>query len=956
MTFFLAANLAVLLLFNGCLDKDSGQELTTIEDMLPDDREYPARPSWSFVQPEVLFSVEDQYGARERHFGVHLEWTRVLLNTKGNIKENIIGYKIYRDSKQKAIGVVLGQENTTYEDRDLDALVEDSKHTYYVSALDSKARETFSDAQGVELKVGGQFPSAPRNFFILANGDQVTLYWYSPENLQYCLSMGDEVTAYRINRRAGSGDWETIAWVPVEKTMFVDGNINSNDSYSYQLFAVTRIGNVGPGSAICEARAPHLFDESLSAPTAPEGLTVVPAEIGIAGALKLSWKLPKWNDNGGVGTASTGAVVGYKIYRFEAEQFERRTIENIKYQLVGIVYNKTEYFDQSIDYTLKNKWYFYKVSAVNTRNYEGELSHPAGYYLDVSTSATKTPESFRVEVNDKGELTFYWKLAAGVEEYYIYHSLNTRDFEQLTVIDSHKTFADYKDGDIVSFKPGVQLPYGVVRYYKLMAFDNVNHFSSNKTYYLKAEKVGPLQNNRLILYPQDFVGIIEARSLHYAWYARQFYGRAEVAQESFWNFDIQRGLHYKAEIVDDSGSSYLVLDAMAGQPPPAQTPEQVFSAMAVSQEIFVSDYIYTDLSSTVTTELGTVDSVRPIFEALPRTSTHDSTEVYYYLSAYNDDGLSYWKDLGKDNVTLSDFLYDDNDMVMLQHGMEGDVIKLNYDVDPWTYYGRAIDLTDIRASVGTYPDFWPTLTTYDGAAPYDMTSRNLLNDWDTEKHNGGCAYFIGPHSGRKFMARDFFGEWLYSGNTLQVRWAGNYFGPWYAGTWPGTSEILLNDITTGTPGTDALARPIRKDNALSWDAMTLEPVDFTSGSFSNTLRDNNYDMYQDQFRFRYYAPESGSYKITMYFSPEAGKTGNYLMCMKKNGKMVSSYKTVNYLTESVSWDLYCFNTDKLEFYFYSLGSQDGNGDIDVFGAGFQYDGSNSPCQVWINRIEFYSKS
>ncbi|MDD2716319.1 MAG: hypothetical protein PHW04_10560 [Candidatus Wallbacteria bacterium] len=971
ISFFCLLIAAVLLGFSGCLDKASKQETLSVDQYFPDDNEVPAKPVWINVQPEVFFVRENQNGEQTRNFGVFLEWKKVTTNYKGDLKQNVMGYKIYRDNRKTAAAVIMDPEKTKYEDLDRKVLLDGTKHSYYVSAIDSKMRESVSDVQNAELKVGGVYPDAPRNFFILCNGDKVTLYWSPPGNREYCVTHGDQIRMYRICRSESGGLFQTVALVPAENQMFIDSMLKLNTAYKYQIFAITSIGNIGVGSELRDAQITNLSNEDLARPTAPTSLTLQRTEAGTPGAVKLTWKMPAWNDDGRSGTNMASDVVAYKIYRYQNQRFETSLGESQVYTLINVVYNTLEYIDNEIDITRKDLYYYYRVSAVDTKDHEGDLSYPVSYYLDVPTTATPAPEGFYIEVNAAGEPTFHWKLESGVETYRLWGSQNTTKFDVFREIDAKKELEGYKNGDLISYKiSSMSLGDNEKINLKLQAYDNAYIFSSNLTYYVRIEKPGPFQNGRLVLYAGDLSGLFEARSIQQAWFVRKHYGLSQAAEDSLWGYDIRQGVHYRIDKIDGPNDSWLVLDAMGMQPPPLSNSATVLASTSITQEIKVGDFVYTDLSSTNTSELGLVDSVRPLFSVISGMALADSRETYYYLPAYNDDGLSFWRDSAGDGVDLHDFLYQDEEFALLQHGMEGDTLKLDTDVDPWTYYGQTWDILQVKANNPKYPDFWETLYNQNGVAPWDRCSRNLLNDWGTVKtKGGGCACYLGPDSKKKYIARDFYGETLASGQQLLVRWEGNYFGTWpaAAGTWPNSAhEIIFADKATqaanGITSENSLIRAVRKDNTLMWDLNNGDPIDYTSSGWSNDLAKNNYDMFQEEFRFKYFVPETGSYAVTMYFNSIPGIAGHYLIGLRKNGALIGTLQEVSDTTnkEQVTWpNVFASNKDRLDFYFYALGTQYQTATTNLFDGTFNFDvankpylATNSPCQLCLNRLEF----
>jgi len=257
-----------LLVFVGCNEKDSDYLTTAVAD----DGESPKAPEWLEIQPEFLFSDENP-NDNTKYFNVFLRWKPVSDNSKGEPKKNIVAYKVYRNEKSQAVGVVkYGDEE--FEDNDMGFLQEGKRVTYYVSAIDSAMRETFSGPQTVDLQSYGAQPQPPMNFYLVeGSGNQVTLSWDEPENAQACKSANDEISKYRIRKKTNDGKWNTIAMIPSDGTFYIDEGLGAGNIYYYQIYAVTTSGNVSLPSDERSIVVEHSSDFLATRATGPENVS-----------------------------------------------------------------------------------------------------------------------------------------------------------------------------------------------------------------------------------------------------------------------------------------------------------------------------------------------------------------------------------------------------------------------------------------------------------------------------------------------------------------------------------------------------------------------------------------------------------------------------------------------------------------------------------------------------------
>jgi len=958
-----------LLLFVGCDDKNNTDYLTTA---VADDGEAPKAPEWLEAQPEFLFSNENPDN-NTKYFNVFLRWKPVSKNTKGEDKSNIVAYKVYRNEKSQAIGVVK-YGNEQFEDNDIGYLQKGKRVTYYISAVDSEMRETMSGPQTVDLQTYGAEPQPPMNFYLVeGSGNQVTLSWDEPENAEACKGANDAISKYRIIKKKNDGSWTTIAMIPAERTFYIDEGLGEGNIYYYQVSAVTASGNVSLPSDERSIVVEHSSGYIATRPTGPEEVNVMPFESSVNPyASKITWKKPIWNDDGMNGKNLSSDVVAYRIYRASNSSFNLENAWDLNYEPLKIVYNNYSYIDNSIDWKNDAKYYYYRVSAINSHGIEGDLSAPSTIYLGNTTTATKTPEGFRAVTDNSGKVTFYWEFDPDVEEYYIYKSKNGIIFDSYKTIVSRTYSSSYSKGDEVSYvDQSLMLSDYEKMYFKLQAYDhNTSRTRSNLSYFVKAEKPIYQTSDRIVLQAEDLVNSAQVRSVWYAWYSNELYTDPNIAIDSLWGYDIQQGEHYnlgtKTVFNTDDGKNYecLYFETMGRQVPPQESsPSNLFTG--ISDEVTNDDFVYTDIinnNSAETTAIESVrvvypydtgvntgtnrvsDSVRPIFKAKPKLSSNDSYN-YYYISAYNDDGLTYWDDIAGDGVGADDFYYITTQYPLLQHGMEGKDLTLDYDVDPWTskspenFANYRLYMWDMNYDWNyqyyedwytyhiPYYDFWYILSYYktrDFKYYYWYNAPRNIDNWPSNNYadpmylqvemsgekqfvtgdllpsvsllNGGCAYFIGPDSNSKFIAHDYFADNFKSYDwsaVYPIQWRENYFGPlysdaspYYVGWWP--MDAKQTNFT----------RNFRKDNTVTFNAYG-SGIDYNdvswidpSGDNYRDIKYNTYDMYQEQIRFSWTPSEDGYYNVDMYFMNTVN-SGNYFVFLKQDGHIIGTPAIIN---------------------------------------------------------------
>jgi fibronectin type 3 domain-containing protein len=326
--------------------------------------------------PDVVKSVS-AYSAHRR---VRITWTK-------SSNENVIGYNIYRSSAGFAgfiqIGSV-GQMSSPYfqdegDDTDgdgvPDGLANNVTYFYKVTAFDRSGRETPIELAAAVAATPGQLPFdtvdlSVQNLRAYGSDGQVFLTWSRIEQ--------DRIFGYNVYRSVSgrASGFQLIAVTPAEVNSFVDGGLDPNESFIYQVApAVNEIETYNGESMISgllegrkvESRAvrPMPGDPTTpkppgSSPGAAFSVMAQSAVINGKPGTLVRWTRPTANTDGSIIADADDLVSGsYLIYRSP----------NLygPYLLVGIIENLgsgniSEFFDPTYngdDHT--NHFYYVKV-------------------------------------------------------------------------------------------------------------------------------------------------------------------------------------------------------------------------------------------------------------------------------------------------------------------------------------------------------------------------------------------------------------------------------------------------------------------------------------------------------------------------------------------------------------------------------------------------------------------
>ncbi len=353
--FFYYTFFAILLLiinFAGCINSSTSTEFSS--STWNDDGVEPAAPNWDATSPYYVRKVAENY------FEVLLKWMPVTTNAYGNPKNNIVGYKVYRQKQGEERKLIATVMDTTYVDRDPN-LEEGAVYYYFVTAFDSMSRESSpSGVQTIRIEVPKkEIPAMPTNLVMLPTNDGrgFIVSWDKPTTNEDGSALSD-LNKFVIERRQGpTGDYERIAEVPADKLIYVDHSLTPGNAYYYRIRAVDIDGNFSVG---LEGGNNLLGREDDINPASPTSLSVVPGD----GINTLSWVEPTLNADGT--NLVDGDLIGYKIYR-------KKIFDTGDFTLIKVIYRGTSWKDTTVE---PNQDYIYTISAVDSSGNESVLATP----------------------------------------------------------------------------------------------------------------------------------------------------------------------------------------------------------------------------------------------------------------------------------------------------------------------------------------------------------------------------------------------------------------------------------------------------------------------------------------------------------------------------------------------------------------------------------------------------
>ena len=214
---------------------------------------------------------------------VELDWRSPAYDGGASIDE----YRVeeYRNGRWRTAEDDISGSRTTVEDRD--------PYTRYSFRVRAHNRVGWSEpTTAVTVTTLRAAPGTPGRPTATATQAQVALSWTAP-------TTGGTVTGYRIQRRVGSGSWQTrVADTGETSPGWTDAAARAATAYAYRV-AAYNYGALGDWSSTRSVT-------TAATPTVPGPVTDVAVAPGTASRLALSWAAP--SDTG-------GGVTGYQVER-----------------------------------------------------------------------------------------------------------------------------------------------------------------------------------------------------------------------------------------------------------------------------------------------------------------------------------------------------------------------------------------------------------------------------------------------------------------------------------------------------------------------------------------------------------------------------------------------------------------------------------------------------------------
>ncbi|MCK9224307.1 MAG: fibronectin type III domain-containing protein [Candidatus Muirbacterium halophilum] len=502
--FLLSVFVLALLIIIGCGDKDSGISGYAMYD----DGESPNIPQGLQVSSVYLYSSPTLTGANEKRFKIILRWNKVSSNINGEPKDNIIGYKIFRNTKDKPIGIV-DKDSLIFEDNDT-TIKEGKNYSYFVVAFDSLLRETFSDAQSIRVSAttsAGHMPDRPLKVVLIReSNNSITMVWDKPENISELAEANDPIDSYMIYRKIGeSGGYDIVAKVPASTFFFNDPTVAEGSRYYYKVRAVTSSGLLGLESEDKSIVISYDYNDNGYAPGAPQIQSVIiPNDIS-PNSRKVTWGAPTFDDNGKSGADSAGDVQGYKIYRSS-----KYNDALYPFTQIAIVQNSTSWIDENITDNNNNIVdYFYKVAAYDYSGNTGDRSQP----LKAGMSSIPSVSGFAGTLDSFDQINLSWFKANGYG-YTIFESKNGTTFRELIYLSEATINSSYLTGGTVNYSPR-KIMDDDTYYYKVAAVQEGTGYQGNRSYFVKFSKytgTGGTQA-KVILEAETLVTSVQVRGI-----------------------------------------------------------------------------------------------------------------------------------------------------------------------------------------------------------------------------------------------------------------------------------------------------------------------------------------------------------------------------------------------------------------------------------------------------------
>ena len=290
---------------------------------------------------------------------VDLSWTAPTQNADGSTLTDLAGYNVYRSIATGEVSTKINTSTvavTTYQDT---GLTNGTTFFYKVSAIDDVPNEsvlTSAISATPQVRGNNAAPASPTGLTATGGNTLVDLSWTAPSTNQDGSTLTD-LAGYNVYRSISSGGTFTkINTSTVTVTSFQDTGRTNGTTYFYKVTAIDTATTANESNFSSSASATPQIRGSSSSPSIPTSLTAIARNT----IVDLSWTAPSTNQDGSTLTD----LAGYNIYR--------RVGTSGIYEKINSSVNTPATFQDTG--RTNGTTYFYKITAIDTGNNEGNFS------------------------------------------------------------------------------------------------------------------------------------------------------------------------------------------------------------------------------------------------------------------------------------------------------------------------------------------------------------------------------------------------------------------------------------------------------------------------------------------------------------------------------------------------------------------------------------------------------